>query len=288
MVRPVTPPVEPDPSVVPVRFQADSAYLSGQFHRPVGKVRAAVVLHGATGVPQSFYQPFAHWLAAQGIACLTYDYRDFGASGNVCRSTATMAEWGLRDQPAAQRELERLLPGMPIWVIGHSLGGLMLPFHEGAARVARFIAVASGPVHLSDHPLWVRAKIAAFWYGPGPIAAWLMGYLPGRRLGLGPDLPAGVYWQWRRWCTSRGFYQRELGKGMPQPHPAEVRCEAKFVAVADDSYVPPAVVWRLMQLYPWAKKRQLTLRPEDFGMQQIGHIAAFAPKNAALWPVIIA
>ena len=83
-----------------VKFRADRAQLSGTLHRPAGTPKAAIVLHGATGVPHRFYRHFAGCLAEQGYACLTYDYRDFGAStsGHLKRSKATMADWGVLDQ----------------------------------------------------------------------------------------------------------------------------------------------------------------------------------------------
>src|SRR5690606_19925520 len=106
---------------------------------------------------------------------------------------------------------------VPVWALGHSFGGLMLPFQPGARRLKRVIAVASGPVHLSDHPWPYRAAAAAFWYGPGPLAAALAGRLPGRAFGMGADIPAGVYWQWRRWCTTRGFWLADVGRELPVP-----------------------------------------------------------------------
>src|SRR5690606_31652382 len=136
------------PLVEDIRFPAGDATLTGRLFLPGGRPEAAVVLHGATAVPQKFYRGFAEWMAGEGFAVLTYDYRDFGASaaGPLRASRATMAVWGLEDQPAAQRALEARVPGVPVWAIGHSFGGVMLPFQPEAARLARVIAVASGLV----------------------------------------------------------------------------------------------------------------------------------------------
>jgi predicted alpha/beta hydrolase len=282
--------VPPVPSTADISFGSGPARLAGRLYLPGPMPRAAIVLHGATGVPQGFYRGFAEWLAGQGYACLTYDYQDFGASagGGARRSPATMADWGLSDQPAAQTELERQVPGTPVWAVGHSFGGLMLPFHPGAGRLSRVIAVASGLVHLGDHPWPYRAAAAAFWYGPGPLATGLAGYLPGRMFGMGADIPAGVYWQWRRWCTTRGFYLTDIGRTLPVPDWQAVTAPAKFVAVADDDMVPPAAVWRAMTLYPEARKRQQVLRPVSAAAARIGHMGAFRRENAALWPEILA
>lgn len=61
----------------------------------------------------------------------------------------------------------------------------------------------------------------------------------------------------------------------------------RVVAVADDVYVPPAAAWRLMALCPQAKKRQLVLRPGDFGLARIGHLGAFSRANSVVWPALV-
>ena len=245
--------------------------------------KAAVVIHGATGVPHQYYGRFAQWLAEQGFAVLTYDYRGFGASYGA-RSSATMAIWGLSDQPAAQAFMEREFPGVPVWIVGHSLGGLMLPFQKSARRVARLITVASGPVHFSDHPLHMKLGATMLWHTLGPAMTAALGKMPGWLIGGKTDLPAGVYWEWRRWCTTRGFYLDDVGRRLPAPDFSAFAGDARIVAVADDAMVPPEAVWRLMQLYPEAMKQQHVVRATDHGLGRIGHVAVFHPRNAVVWP----
>lgn len=270
-------------------IRSQGARLQGTLLRPAGEPKAAIVLHGAVGVRARYYRAFADWLVGQGYACLTYDYRDFGASatGPARASRATLADWGLRDQPAALAALRIHVPDVPVWVIGHSLGGTMLGFHP-MAGVARVITVGSGLVSLGDHPWPYRALAAFFWYGAPRALTAIMGYLPGRMIGFGVDLPAGVYRQWRTWCLRPGFWLGDVGRTLPAPDTASVTAQMKVVAVADDDVVPPAAVWRIMALYPQATKRQLVLRPGDFGLRKIGHIGAFARKNQVVWPALIA
>jgi predicted alpha/beta hydrolase len=273
-----------------VRFRAEGAALTGRLVRPKGRPRAAVVLHGATGAPASFYQPFADWLAAErDLAVLTYDYRGFAGSapGHVRRSGATMIDWGLRDQAAALGALGDLVPGAPRWVIGHSLGGLWLGFHPGMAGVERVVTVGSGLVHVGDHPAAFRLKARAFWHGPVPVLARALGFLPGRALGFGADLPLGVYADWRRWCLAPGFHLSDVGRRLCLPDPWAVTARMRLVALADDPWVPPAAVWRLMALYPAAEKRQLVLDPQAHGLRALGHLGAFQRRNSVVWPALV-
>lgn len=275
----------------PVEIAADGARLAGRLFRPPGDARAAVVLHGATGIPQRFYRTFAAWLAERhGVSVLIYDYRDFGASetGPMRRSGATMTDWGVRDQSAALDWTIAAHPGLPLDVIGHSLGGLMLPFHTSANQVRRAILVASGPAHWRRHPVRFTPAVLFFWFGGGPVLTRALGYLPGRLIGLGADLPAGVYWQWRRWCTSTRFYESDYGTALPRPEPKAVRARIDFIGISDDAMIPPERVEALQRYYPAAERSFTVLRPSDAGLRTIGHLGAFARRNAAIWPRLTA
>lgn len=274
----------------PITIHSENADLQGYLYLPGDPPKAAIVLHGATGVAQRYYRRFAKWLVTEGYACLTYDYRDFGASakGHVKTSKATMADWGVYDQQAALAKMKQMMPDSPLWVIGHSFGGFMVPFHENANQIDRLITVCSGPTNLRDHPRPAKYQAAIFWSYPVKLLSQLLGYMPGRMFGMGPNLPLRVYLQWRRWCTKFDFYQSDIGRSLPQPDPMAMTGNAKFVAVSDDWMIPPHVVWRLMAYYPEAMKTQLVLRPQNYGLKKIGHIAVFAKENKALWPDLIA
>ncbi|MGR3760583.1 alpha/beta hydrolase family protein [Roseobacteraceae bacterium NS-SX3] len=273
-----------------LRFPSGGGTLSGRLFRPAGKPRAAVVLNGATGVPHDYYQHFARWLAeARGMACLTYDYTDFGASAarHPRQSRVTMADWALQDQPAARAEMRRQVAGVPLWVIGHSVGAMLMPLQTDLEDAARMIVVAGGLVHHHDHPWPYRALALSFWFGHVPLAVKLAGYLPGRAVGFGADLPASVYWQWRRWCTTPGSYLGETGISLPRPSWESSGVPVDLFALSDDDLIPPQCVWRLAEVFGDVPQNRVELRPADFGLTRVGHLGAFARRNAALWPALV-
>lgn len=269
---------------------SDGALLRGRIVRPMGRPRAALVIHGATGAPARYYRGFAEWAARErDLAVLTYDYRDFGASRRrpLRQSKATLEDWGRLDQAAALATLARLYPETELWVLGHSVGGLWMGWHPGMERVTRAITIGAGLTHVSDHPWRYQWKARLFWSPPIRALAAMVGYMPGKMIGLGADLPRGVYQDWRRWCTTRGWHLSDVGRTLPLPDPARVTARLRMIAVADDDLVPPAAVWRARALYPEAVKEQKVLRPADFGLQAIGHIPPFTRRNAVLWPAIL-
>lgn len=272
-----------------IQIPAESEVMSGRLYRPLAEPDRVVVIHSATGVPRDYYRHFAQWLATeQGMACLTYDYRDFGhsRSGPQRRSKVSMADWAMVDMPAARAEMRRRFPNAQHWSIGHSLGGMLGPVQPDIDRIDRMICVCSGLVTLSDHPWPYRALAGMFWYGHVPLVVRSLGYLPGKALGFGSDLPPAVYWQWRKWCTAPHSYVPEIGVTLPMAKWQDLNVPVDLFAFTDDEMVPKGAVWRLADLYGPNAQRHL-LSPDDFGVSEIGHIGVFARRNAALWPRLI-
>ncbi len=279
--RPVEPVTDED-----LRIDSGGAVLAGVVSR-VAAPRLAVVINAATGVEAGFYRPFARWLAAERqAAVLTWDYRDFGASGAPHRSAATMTDWAIGDPVAARAALRARVPGLPLWVIGHSLGGMAVGFQPGIEAVDRIVTVAAGHGHISAHPWPLRARVTLLWYLLGPVSTTALGYFPASRFGLGKDLPRGVFWQWRRWLLDRGALPadpdlgglRRPGYGGPMT----------LIALEDDGMVPPPCVRRMAEWHPAAQIEYRLLRAADFGLPGLGHVLPFSPRNAACWPALIA
>jgi predicted alpha/beta hydrolase len=269
---------------------AGGARLSACLRTPEHAPGFAVVIHGATGVPARYYAAFASWLCtAHRAAVLTYDYRDFASSstGHPRQSKALMSDWGIHDQSAALSDLARRYPDTPLRVIGHSLGALWLGFHDDIARVDRVVSVASGPAYWLNHPISYMPAVIWFWWLGGPLAVTMAGYMPGRITGIGPDLPSGIYWQWRRWCLSREFARGDWGKSLPEPDLTQARFKLTCIGFSDDRLIPPKFAAQLASFYPQAQATLQTLHPSDFGLERIGHTAVFSKHCRTAWPTLV-
>src|SRR5262245_39541029 len=108
----------------------DGVTIAARRFTPAGAPRAAVLIAGAMGVRQDYYAPFAEWLAGQGYLVQTFDYRGMGESrpASARRSLrgfqADLFDWG-RDYDTAIDSITGALPGLPLYVVGHSLGAQM-------------------------------------------------------------------------------------------------------------------------------------------------------------------
>jgi predicted alpha/beta hydrolase len=271
-----------------VEIQAEGASLSVRFYPRQRAAKAHLRLHRAAGVPPRYYAAFANWASEQGLGVLTYDYRDFGESQHrpLHQSDANFADWVIRDQAAAEARLAALAPEGPLRLLGHSLGGLGFAFREYDPRVERITTFGAGFCHVSDQP-WSMFPIAlAFFYVVGPVGTALAGYFPGRKLLLGADLPAGVYWQWRKWATRRDFFQSDIGKSLPEPNFQIEGPALQMLTTVDDVVIPPVAV-RRSAAFPEGRVTYRVLYPGEFGLRSLRHIKVFSPRNAAAWPAIL-
>lgn len=267
----------------------DGANLTGTIFAPETPARV-VVLAGATGVPEGFYRRFATWLAQdQGMACLTFTYRDMEdpSPRNMRRSQVTMSQWAIEDGQAARDAARAAFPDLEVWIITHSLGGMCLSKQPRLDGITRVITVASGLVDHTQHPMPYRFMVFLFWFVIGPLATRVMGYLPGKTIGLGSTLPAPVYWQWRKWCTSgpKGVLE---DTDLPASDWARSGAPVKIVAVTDDEICPPVCAFNLAEAFEGAKVTELPIDPADKGVKRLGHFGLFTKAGQPWWDDLIA
>ena len=83
------------------QLSSDGATLALRVYTPAGPPRASVVIGGAMGVRQAFYEAFATWLAGQGYRVTSFDYRGHGDSlqGSLRQVRADLCDWA-RDYEA--------------------------------------------------------------------------------------------------------------------------------------------------------------------------------------------
>ncbi len=252
-----------------------------------GAARASVVIGCAIGVPQRYYQDFAAWLAAQGLAVFTFDWRDQGESlaGALRGKRPTLQNW-VQDYEAVIAHAKAAVPGRPLYLIGHSLGAQTPGLFAHPERVDGMLAIAAGSGYWRVNAPQLRRRILFFWYVMMPLATTFSGYFPGARLGMVGDLPASIAWQWRRWCLNPLY-------GMGAEHAREAYARVRFpihlLRMHDDEMMSAQANADLLAMYPNAAHRLQTLSAQDAADQRIGHLGFFKARfEATLWPRALA
>lgn len=268
---------------------ADGQQLAVRAYEPAaGPVRRAVLIVPAMGVPQRFYEAFARWLAGQGLAVMSFDYRGQGESAppSLRGFKADITDWATKDLPAAADALCARWPDVPRTYLGHSLGGQIFGLLDGQERFERVLTVAAGNGYWRWNAPGVKRRAPLLWWLLTPVGIALAGHFPGKRLGVIGDLPAGAMWQWRRWCLHPDYLGVE-GEAVRQRY-ARVTTPIRAVVLEDDELLSPEGIRRLYRLYAKAPVQFESLTPQAFGQTFIGHFGLFKPwAETRLWPQVL-
>lgn len=270
-----------DPRAVPA---PDGYVLSSRFFAPEGEARAAALIVPAMGCSQGYYEALARWLAEQGYLAATFDYRGVGLSrnGSLRGFEADIFDWA-RDCGAVLAEVTRRAAGKPVYWVGHSLGGQIVPFVPGSERVAKVVTVATGSGYWRENSPPLRRKVWWLWFVVAPLALRLFGYYPGKRLRKVGDLPKGVMTQWRRWCLNREYAVGAEGEAVREKY-AAVRTPIVSLSFVDDELMSARNIESLHGFYVNAPRTMKRIAPEDIGVRRIGHFGFFRSRfRDSLW-----
>ena len=269
-----------------ISFPARDGYvLAGTMRRPAtGEVKAVVVIGSATAVPRQFYGKFASYLSENGFTVLTFDYRGIGGSRpkSLRGFPAKMRDWASLDLAAAIDFAANEARNRPLLLVGHSFGGQALGLVPNNQKISRALLIAAqiGYWRLFPTPenyrVYVRLRFI------GPALARLFGYLPGW-LGVGEDLPKGVFLEWAGWCMEPRYLFDDATLTARENFPRYIGA-LRAVGLADDKWAPPKAIELLLAGYTGAKPEHLTIAPGDVGATKIGHFGFFrAEHGETLW-----
>ena len=121
---------------------ADDVSLVGTWFLPESyHPSTAIVATCGAGIPAKFYHRMAHFLASQGAAVLTFDYRGIGESqaGSIRKIESGMECWGEFDLGAALCEASARFPDASLGVIAHSVSALLVGAAPNAGRLSRIV-----------------------------------------------------------------------------------------------------------------------------------------------------
>ena len=150
------------PVPVQVILTADDGYpLSARLFKCENKARAKLIVAGATGVPQTFYQAFAMYAASQGYETLTLDYRGIGNSKPATLNGFEMAylDWAYQDLAAAVEYMHS--DAEPLYMIGHSFAGMPLGSYPIIKKLPSFIPLPQALGGMAGCPSLSRSRCSS-------------------------------------------------------------------------------------------------------------------------------
>lgn len=265
----------------------NDATLAMRIFAPSQATRGVVVIPSAMGVAQNYYARFAEWLAGQGYQVVTFDYRGIGLSApqSLRGFKADIFDWA-RDCAAVIDFTTQKWPDVPLFWLGHSLGGQLLGLIPNRDRIRSVMTVAAGNGYWKENSWPTRRVVWWMWFVAVPLATRIAGYFPGKRLRKVGDLPRGVIEQWRRWCLNREYVVGVEGEEVRRSY-SSIRTPMMSVSFTDDEMMSERSIRSLHDLYTGAPIEYRRVAPRDVGVERIGHFGFFRPQfEQTLWPLV--
>ena len=261
---------------------ADGMTLHGTWHA-CPEARGSVVVAAAMAVPERLYTPLAHYLASNGYACLTFDYRGIGRSVQTPQDAELgFYAWGEQDIGAAVREARRRVPDRPCVLLGHSAGAQLAGMSDARDAIDALVLVATGSAHWRHWPVPARYALAAVWYLVLPLVGRLTDHIPGRLLGSSQGVPSPIAREWARCARERryirGRHRRASDAGYEDFGPHSL-----VWSISDDRYAPEAATRALLRLYPRLSPQWRRITPADAGRARFGHFGWFRDYAQPYW-----
>jgi predicted alpha/beta hydrolase len=171
---------------------------------------------------------------------------------------------------------------LPLSYVGHSFGGQALGLLPNNTEVSRalLIAAQAGYWKLMASP--ERYRVYAMLNFVGLPLTKLLGYAPGR-MGIGEDLPKGVFEQWVGWVTSERYLFTD--PSLPGlSNFANFKGAMRALCLSDDPWATRPAVGLLCSGFTAIEPEILSVTPSDAGVSRIGHFGFFRPEHRdTLW-----
>ena len=250
----------------------DGAHSTLQLHLPAPP-RALLYWVPALGVGIGPNETFADAMARIGVAVAIHEWRGLGSSD---RRAGRAVDWGYRelldlDLPAGLDAAQRELPGLPLWLGGHSLGGQFALIEAARAKrtVDGVFLVASGQPQWKQFPAAKKFGVLGFALAI-PAVTRLVGHFPGARLGFAGREAGRLMREWSRTCVRGDYRLPAFGEALDVAL-AGYRGRVIALRMSQDALAPPGAIGRLQALAPNAAWEVLDLGAESFEKRRPDH-----------------
>lgn len=261
---------------------ADGFKLSAIYYKTEAP-KAMLILAGATGVPQLFYSRFARYAAKHGYNTITFDYRGIGRSKplNLKGFKASFIDWATLD--LAKIVDTFATPQIKTFMVGHSFGGHAFGLLPNHYKISGFYTFATGAGWHGWMPWQEAMRVKAMWKIILPTLTKWKGYTPMSILGMGEDLPIGVYSQWKHWCQFPHYFfdDPEISTIMKAKF-ADIRTPIFAANALDDLWAMPQARDAFMHNYKNTNITYLDIKLTP-SLPNIGHMGYFRENAEPLW-----
>ncbi len=234
---------------------------------PAEHPHANIVLMGALGMAARYYEPLARRLCEAGFNVALPEQRGHGDS--PVRASRKL-DFGFREAldeeiPAVMDWLSQQAPGLPLYLMGHSLGG-----HYAAITAGRFPHRVDGVIIAACSTPWpggfqgttrrqVRLLCALI-----PVLLRLFGYYPGHRVGFGDREARTLMRDWLVMARENRYRAAGLDEDL-EAGIRDYRGGLLSLRMAEDSYAPEAAMASVSDKFVSAEVTREVITSEELG-----------------------
>lgn len=253
--------------------------------KPNGKL---LLINSATGVRQQTYYDFAEYFSEKGFITITYDYRGISLSKpkNLKGFKASMRIWGNTDYKALTDFIKEKYPNERKFLIGHSVGALILGMNQNSILFERFCFVATQNTYFGHLKPMVKALSIVGFGLYQPVITRAIGYFKSYFVNLGETLPKGVSDDWRTLLMNKKSVNKLLEK--TPNFASNLTQEVLYLHLEDDDWITEKGMRLLMEdTFSNMKPVYRTIKVSESTGEKIGHINFFRAKHAQLWDIVL-
>lgn len=270
---------------------SDGFVLAGEVYEAASaqKNNRVLIINSATAVSRQLYLHFALFMAANGYEVITYDYRGIAASRpeRLRGFSTSFMEWGTTDFPAVLDYAQKTFPTHRIFVLGHSIGGTIIGFTSRCSAIEGIINIGAQTAYYKDWDKKQRTKIYMLWHLFFPFITQLIGYFPGKRLGLLEDVPKGVIQQWHARRKEPDMIGQMKKQGISVYYD-QYQGPLLTLGVADDPIGTEVAIRRIHKLFEAAEKELAMISLAEVPTEEIGHFGFFKRQfKETLWQRVL-
>ena len=222
-----------------------------------------LIIAPAVEVVQKDYQRFATWFQQQGYNVTTFDYRGIGDSAPEYLKgfDAHLQQWAVQDMDAVIRHVHANCPQQEIIFIGHGIGGELIGLAQASQYINRLVLVSSS-LSCKKNWSWKGKFRITFLKAAAGLSSRLVGYFPGKRLGMRRDLPKGVFHDLAKWCDNpHGLFDE-----YPENNYRKLQIPLFAFSFSNDWMTSEKAVRTLLGYFSGACITWFHMHPKEFGL----------------------
>ena len=220
---------------------------------PIEKASSVILVAPALGAVAKAYDLLLLNFAKKGQLALSFDLRGQGASNFYPKPSVEFSYKEMLDYdfPALIEYINKKY-NVPVFLLGHSLGGQLFTLFSGVKRkeIKALLLITTCSVHYKGWDGYEKIKVL-FFSQLFSVVASLLGYFPGNRFGFGGRTSKGVIKDWAHQART-GEYRITNGSDNREKFLENVNLPVLSISFENDFLAPQKAVLNLLKKLPRA------------------------------------